>query len=199
MGEELPDPAGDGGTLTAVGPGFSPASAGAQGGLDNPLGFDDELTEEDELVRQLAFADKLCGVRHRRCSALSRLACLGGSSWECTICTSFDQGRVAASSALPLDNGQHCSSCCCKRFELAAERTGSTLRECPHQRCPSCTGCLPAAHRAEGCEEVCICTSHKQCCLSYTVAHKAGCIPADQQVHVVVWRHIGCDAFLMPE
>ena len=61
MGEELLEPAGDGGTLTAVGPGFGPASAGAQGGLDNPLGFDDELTEEDELVRQLAFADKLCG------------------------------------------------------------------------------------------------------------------------------------------
>ena len=60
MGEELPEPAGDGGTLTAVGPGFSPASAGGQGGLDNPLGFDDELTEEDELVRHLAFAE-LCG------------------------------------------------------------------------------------------------------------------------------------------
>ena len=59
MGEELPEPAGDGGTLTAVGPGFSPASAGAQGGLDNPLGFDDELTEEDELVKHPPFAE-LC-------------------------------------------------------------------------------------------------------------------------------------------
>lgn len=58
MGEELPDPAGDGGTLTAVGPGFSPASAGAQGGLDNPLGFDDELTEEDELRMELEAVKK---------------------------------------------------------------------------------------------------------------------------------------------
>eukprot|EP00891_Asterochloris_glomerata_P003644 jgi/Astpho2/3644/fgenesh1_pg.00059_%23_6_t len=60
MGEELPDPAGDGGTLTAVGPGFSPASAGAQGGLDNPLGFDDELTEEDELHTDTEVVRSVC-------------------------------------------------------------------------------------------------------------------------------------------
>ena len=185
MGEELPDPAGDGGTLTAVGPGFSPASAGAQGGLDNPLGFDDELTEEDELVRQLACADScvdmpLQAPQEMFCPKQAGL--FRGSSEEVLTCSSSDEVELLRAANSHLHVEQHYPSCCQKHLELVAENKENPGDVPISAVCVAQAVCLQRAELA-GAEDDCIPLFHNECCLSCTgslpAAHKAGCSPAE--------------------